>query len=112
MEAGKLSNQLEFQERIVVSDGAGNERGDFIGQFERSARIQPKFGGETVMAARLSGVQPAVITVRTSNDTKRITTDWRARDVRNGDIWNIRSITVTEDRAGIEMLAERGVASG
>jgi hypothetical protein len=74
------------------------------------ARRQFVRGGEDVMAARLEGRQPVVLTVRKSTDTDDITTDWRATDARTGAVYNIRTVQPSEDRAWIDLLCESGVA--
>lgn len=116
--SGQLRHRIAFDCRSTIDDGAGNTEGDFEQQFVVAAGLQARFGGEAVMASRLSGSQPFTITVRQSSDTKRVTTDWRARDVRSDPdpakqtIYNIRSIVDPDDRrAWFEMLSETGVAT-
>ncbi len=101
-----------FDKRSERPDGLGNTRAEWVEQFIVSAGLHDLRGGETVMAARLEGKQPAIVTIRRSAQTKQITTDWRARDVRSGDIYNIRTKTLTKNRAYFEMLCEKGVAHG
>ncbi|WP_163893244.1 phage head closure protein, partial [Proteus mirabilis] len=67
--------------------------GDWVEQFQCAASIKPKFGTEAVTADRLTGTNTYVVTVRYSSQSKVVTTDWRARNVRTGEILNIRSIT-------------------
>jgi head-tail adaptor len=110
MQAGQLSERFSFEKRAAAVDGYGNFQGDWERQFVVAARRKMLVGGETVMAARLSGRQPAVLTIRNSTQARTITTDWRAVDTRSGDVWNIRSVTPIEDRSGIDLLVERGVA--
>ncbi len=111
MRAGLLTERFEFQEREQAGDGYGNEQGAWRPQFERSVGRLMLRGGEQVMASRLEGRAPAVITIRACSQTRRITTDWRARDVRSEDIWNIRSISPSEKRDYIDLLVEKGVAA-
>jgi head-tail adaptor len=110
MQAGQLSERFSFEKRVDAADGFGNFEGAWERQFVVAARRKMLVGGETVMAARLSGRQPAVLTIRSSIQARTITTDWRAVDTRSGDVWNIRSVTPMEDRSGIDLLCERGVA--
>jgi hypothetical protein len=68
-------------------------------------------GSETVIAARLQGRQPVIIKVRVNSEALAIETDWRARDVRTGAIYNIRTkANLDQKRKYYEMLAESGVA--
>lgn len=111
--ADELRHRIAFEKRAEIDDGYGNQvSGAFVEQFTVSAKVEAKFGGETVTAARLTGQQPVNITVRQSADTRKITTDWRAHDVRNDVYYNIRSITDPDDRrAWFEMLCQSGVAT-
>ena len=109
-DAGLLNERFRFEKRVDQADGYGNFQGDWQAQFTVYGRRQDLRGGETVIAARLEGRQPAVITIYNSIQARTITTDWRAVDARNDDIWNIRSITRLEDRGSIDLLCERGVA--
>ncbi|WP_275790549.1 phage head completion protein [Pararhizobium gei] len=77
-------------------------------------------GGETVMAARLSGRQPIVVTVYDNAQTRQIDETWRMRNARNGGFdgdgnwtgteFNIRAIVPTDDQQFLEITVEGGVA--
>lgn len=110
--AGDLRHRIAFEVRTPEEDGFGNSEGPFVEQFVMAAKVQAKFGGENVKAARLSGEQPVTIVVRQCEQTGRITPDWRARDVRSGTIYNIRSIADPDDRGQwLELLCQSGVAT-
>lgn len=113
--AGELRHRIGFFRRPVVSDGYGNNVGEFPAEpeFECAAKVQTKFGGETVLAQRLAGQQTATITVRQSLAALAVTADWRAQDMREGTIWNIRSGPVDPDDGGawLEFLCQSGVAT-
>lgn len=110
MAAGKLDHRFAFGERVVSSDGYGNEVTDFADRFTVWAGVTYLRGSEAVIAARLEGRQPVVIRVRQSTQTRQISTDWRASDARSGEVYNIRSIVPTDDQAFFDITAERGVA--
>lgn len=83
--AGALRERVIFQRRGETPDGSGNEiTGEWTDQFEEAARLQPRLAGEAVIAARLTGVQPYILTVRSSRRTRDVTTAWRAYDARGG----------------------------
>lgn len=113
---GELRERVAFDKRGIFSDGYGNEvAGDFAEQFIVPARIWPQkgIGNETLTAARMTGLQPMVIRVRVSNQTLQITNAWRARDVRRGIAYNIRSVAnMDEHRAYLDILAQSGEAQG
>jgi head-tail adaptor len=114
--AGELRHRIAFDKRQDVNpdapDDLGNVQSVFVEQFVVWAKVQAKFGGEAVAAARLVGQQPVTIVVRSSAQTRRIATDWRARDVCTGTIYAIRSIVDPDDRRQwLEILTQTGVAA-
>jgi SPP1 family predicted phage head-tail adaptor len=112
MPAGELREKITFAERAAVSDGGGGVEGDFSDQFTVAARIRPLKGGEEVLASRLQGTQPVIITVRYSLDTSQIAPDWRATDARKGTVYAIKSIMNTDERRRyLDILATAGVAA-
>ena len=110
--AGRLDQRIAFDELVEVDDGFGNMVGDWETQFAVAGEIIWQRGGEAVMAARLAERQPLTIRVRKSSDTIRITAGWRARNVRSGEQFAIRTVTPDKaSRAMIELLCEAGVAT-
>ena len=110
MQAGDLHYRVAFARRVDVDDGYGNTKGAWLEQFQCRAAYRQLRGGESVMAGRLEGRHTQIITVRSSSHTRQIGTDWRVRDVRTGDEFNIRDVTHETDRQWISLLVERGVA--
>lgn len=112
--AGHFDHEFAFDEREIVDDGYGNlVAGDFMERFRMSADVIVMKGGEDVMAARLEGIQPIILRVRVCGLTKRVTTDWQARDVRTKEAYNI--MTITKDSysgSTFEMFCRSGVATG
>lgn len=109
MTTGRMNHRISFQQRELVSDGAGNEEGEFEEVFIRWAEIKPALGIETNAAARLVGEQPVDLIVYKDSDTSMIEADWRAVDVNEGTIYAITSpaIDLKQDR---KYLTIRGVA--
>lgn len=110
--AGDLFQSIIFDCRIQTGDGFGNMVADWQDKFSRRAGFAHLRGGEAVLAGRLEGRHAVVIFVRACSQTKYVTTDWRIRDSRTGEIYNIRDITPTTDRQWIDFLCESGVANG
>lgn len=110
--AADLQHRVAFDQRIIVDDGYGNTVGDWKEQFRVFAGFTHLRGGETVIASRLQGQHVQVIFVRSSAQTRKVTTEWRVRDVRTGVSYNIRDITPTHDRIWIDFLTQSGVAPG
>lgn len=114
--AGDLNHRMAFAKREQVNPDSpadlGNTESSFVEQFQVFAKVQAKFGGEAVTAARLTGQQPVTITVRQNSMTRQITTDWRAIDVNEGTEYAIRSIVDPDDSgAYFEILTQTGVAA-
>jgi head-tail adaptor len=110
--AGKLTERFAFDARQTVNDGYGNEQGEWVTQFTCAAARDFLRGGEGVIAARLQGTQIALITIWANSQSRSVTTDWRARDLRRDETWNIREAKLTNDRGQMELLCEKGVAHG
>lgn len=109
--AGDRYFRVAFDEPNPVPNGQGGQLMGWVERLQAYAAIRWLRGGETVIAARLAGRQPAVVTIPASTAARLITTEWRMRDVRSGDEFNIRSMVVSDDRADIELTVERGVAA-
>lgn len=110
MDAGKLYERVAFDSPLESSDGQGGGEDGWQEAFSCRANYRRLRGGERVQASRLEGVQPTVITVRRSSQSDAVTTDWRIRDVRSGETFNIRTKVRTDDRAFYEFTCESGVA--
>jgi head-tail adaptor len=109
--AGDLVYRVAFDEKGGhTSDGAGGTTKAFAERFQCRAGFIHLRGGEAVQAARLGGQHPQVIRVRSSAQTREVTTDWRIRDVRTGEVFNVRDITLGLDRQFIDFLCQKGVA--
>jgi head-tail adaptor len=113
MSAGELRERLRFERRpTTADDGYGNVEGGWRVMFEEYARVRPMTGSETVISARLAGVQPVRMTVRSSTRTRQITTGWRAVDMRDENrVFNITAppANLDEKNAYLDIMAQLGV---
>lgn len=109
--AGALRDLVAFDQPVETTDDFGGVATSFAEVYRCAARLLYLRGGETVQARRLEGKQPVVVTIRQSVLARTITTDWRMRDVRRGDTYNVRSVVPTEDEAYVELTCEKGVAA-
>lgn len=105
-----LYEKVAFDNLDRKPDGQGGTFDDWKEQFQCRADYVRLRGSETVLAARLEGTQPTVIRVRVSSNTDAVTPDWRCRDTRSGEVFNIRSIARADNRLYYDMMAESGVA--
>jgi head-tail adaptor len=111
VKSSDLDELVAFDSPSETVDDYGGVATAFLEAYRCRAHFRYLRGGETVQAARLEGRQPVVVTIRTSALARTITSDWRMRDVRRGQTFNIRSIVPSDDRAWIEITAEKGVAA-
>lgn len=112
MGAGKLREKLTFQSPTAADDGYGNTTEGFATEFSEWARLQPKVGGEAVLAARLAGRQVYLIHVHSTSETRTIAPDWQAVH-SDGRVFQIKSPIRNMDEKGLmlEIDAELGVAA-
>lgn len=111
--AGDLRERFTIQRRRQQDDGHGNTEGPWEDQFTAWAGINYSRGGEGVLAARLSARQPAIMTLRTSDQARAILPSDRAVNSRTGEVFNIREMPreARENRGYLEVLVEAGVAT-
>ena len=82
-----------------VDDGYGNSvPSGWETKLECWARIQPLKGTEAVIAARMTGVQPVIITIPITPETEDITTAWRVLHADNGETYDINSVANMDER--------------
>lgn len=109
--AGDLRDRITFQKR--GEDENGDPLGGWDDQFTRSARLTWLRGSEGVMASRLEGKQPVVITVRACSQTRLIDGSWRAVNARDDrQKFNITAASPAKERGFIDILAVMGGATG
>lgn len=102
--AGELKHRVRFEQR------APNARGERLGPWTEVATEAAKLlflrGTEAVMAQRLQGKRPVVITVRASAKTRQISTPLQGVNVRTGEVYAIKAVTPDDTGAWIDILAE------
>lgn len=87
------------------TDADGQIVQSYVEQFTVWAGVRWLRGGETVMQSRMQSRSPAILTVRKSPDTDRITSEWRVLvDGRDFDVKE--DPRPSDDRGYLEMLAE------
>lgn len=106
MRAGKLIESVAFDEPGATPDAFGGVLETWAERFRRRAQLVYQSGNEAVQAARLAGRSIYKMRVRACGQTRMITTDWRARDVRRGTVWNIREVDSVTDRFWVHVVIE------
>lgn len=110
MSAGELRERVAFEEPSSLETDEGIVAGPWTERFQRWARLQPLRGTEPIIAQRLAGVQPVVVSIRSDLSTRTVTSAWRVRHLRDNDMYNIRAVTPDESLEYIDLLCETGVA--
>ena len=111
MKAHDLQELVAFDSPTEQIDDYGGVATTWGESYRCAAHFLYLKGGETVQARRLEGRQPVVVTIRQSALARTITSDWRMRDVRRGETYNVRSIVPSDDRRWLELTVEKGVAA-
>ena len=110
---GPLVQLVAFDKRQPADDGYGNTiAGPFVEQFQQRAVYIYLRGSEPVTATRLESRQALIVRIRNSAQSRQVGEDWQARDVHAGTLFNIRTITLDNSRAYLDLLVECGVATG
>jgi len=123
MHTGLLTRRVAFDAPAPGDDGHGGIVTGWTGteaEIQAWAHFRHLRGSETVIAARLAGRQPIVVTIRATVAARAIGADWRMRDLdagdwASGDVWtgpvyNLRQAPVPgQSRQWLELLVEGGV---
>lgn len=113
--AGNLYYKVGLQKQTTANPDSPADYGNTVDvwdeQFECRAEFRHLRGNEEILAARLQGTHIQVITVRSSTETRQITTDWRVVDKRTSEEFNIRDVTAETNRQFISLLCEKGIAT-
>lgn len=114
--AADLRHRIAFDCRAAITPAAGEDSGtvsgDWAEQFVVWTGRRYLVGSEPVLQSRLQGVQPVVLTVRASSQSRAITTEWRARETQSAVTYNIRAVTPDARGDFIDLLCEAGGADG
>jgi len=108
--AQELSHRVAFDKRVEIDDGAGNTRGEFEEQFRVWAALRSRGGSEAVVADRLEGRNLLGVYLRSSSQTRQITSDWQMRDAR-GEVYAVKIVDAVTDRNWVYLEAQTGTAS-
>jgi head-tail adaptor len=110
LSSGDLKQRVALERREKTNDGAGNHQAAFVEQFQRRAGFVYAGGGEAIAAERLLGRSILKIRMRSDQQTRSITADWRLRDVRRGTLYAIREVDAVTDPQCVYLVVSSGVA--
>lgn len=110
MDEAILKESVAFFEPTPASNGQGGTVMGWIQRYACRAKFRFLRAGEAVMQGRLEGRATVVVTIQSYALSRQIRTDWRMRDVRSGEDYNLRSIIPSDDGAWLDLTVESGVA--
>jgi head-tail adaptor len=103
--AQQLRERVTFQKRAY--DGTMSGSSDWTDQFTLAARLKPRLSGsEEIVAGRMTGKQPYILTVRSDRRSRSVDPSWRVFDARRPlRFFQILSVTdVGEDNRFLDFL--------
>jgi hypothetical protein len=118
-----IDNAQQLRERVTFQwrddSGAPGAASEWTDQFTLAARLKPRLtGSEDIVAGRMTGKQPYVMTVRSDRRSRMVDGSWRAFDARKGIGPNNRphrlfqilsKADVQEDNRFIDFLVQEGL---
>lgn len=106
MDAGRLTKRATLLEPIEAVDADGQVIQSWRDRGAVWCNVRWLRGGESVMQARLASKSPAIVTVRASALTRRVTSEWKLR-IDGREFEAKEDPRETDDRAFFEVLVER-----
>lgn len=103
--AGDLTKRATLLEPRVERDADGQLVQGWLDRGTVWCHVLPLRGGESVMAARMQSRNPAIVTMRASNLSRLVTSEWRLR-IDGREYHAKEDPRETQDRAWLEMLVE------
>lgn len=110
METGDLTRRATLLEpSFTDNDPDGQPIDGYVARSTVWCNVLPRRGGESIQQARMEARNPAIITVRASRLTRRITNEWRV--MIGGKTFDVKEDPQeTQDRMFLQFYAEtRGV---
>lgn len=105
---------VAFDYPVKNPDGYGGEEdgwSDVPNSYSCRAEMIYWRGFENQDAAQLVGKERYKVKIRSNATAKTITTLWRMRDLRNGEVYNIRQVDTETQVGWVFLVIEHGTAS-
>lgn len=109
--AGQLRDRVAFDPPAGETDVLGGKSEAWGEGQPTAAQLIYQKGSEAVEAARLAGRQVFKVRVRSMSKTRAVTTDYRMRDVRRGNVYNIIEVDPITDRRWVYIVVEGPVVT-
>lgn len=114
MRAGKLNQQVAFDEPVEDQTSSGAETVTFTERIVVWASIEPLNGRERLQAEAITADIDVRIRTRWLPLFDQVTAKWRARDVRRGTVYNISAPPANLESGDreVEIVANTGLNQG
>lgn len=109
-----MRERVSFDYPVETPDGSGGTETGWSAlpdSIERPAEFIYSGGGESVEASRLTGSFAFKVRIRNGAQSKTITSAWRMRDLKRGEIYNVREVDAVTNRAWVYLVVEGGAAT-
>ncbi|WP_423212255.1 head-tail adaptor protein [Paracoccus yeei] len=106
MKAGDLTKRATLLQPIEAVDADGQLVQSWAERGTVCCNVRWLRGGESVMQARLASRSPAIVTMRASTLTRRVTSEWKLR-IDGREFEAKEDPRETDDRAFFEVLVEK-----
>ena len=110
MAGDRLTRRVAFDRPDTVPDGFGGRVPGWAEHFVCAAGIRYQRGTEEQVAGALSGTASFKFKVYANAKTRALTAKHRMRDLRSGEVLNIREVDALSDPLWVWIVAESGVA--
>lgn len=106
MQAGQLNKRVAFFSPVeTLRSPTGGSKAGWNEEFSAWASVRFLRGGEQVMASRMQGKRPAIITVRKRSEVEQVSLDWTVQF--DGLTYQVRELPKPVDgTALVELLVE------
>lgn len=105
-----MRENVAFDAPVLSPDGSGGHEREWVKRYSCRAKFIYSRGSEAVSAARLEGRAIYKIKIRQCDASRVIKTDWRMRDTRRSETYNIREVDAITDPKWVYLTVESGVA--
>lgn len=105
-----LIESVAFDLPTTTTDAYGAAVNGWTEQFTARAKMKYERGREAGQAGRVTGTNVFKVCLRSSTQSRGLTTEYRMRDIRRGIAYNIREVDAVTSRHWVWISVEGGVA--
>lgn len=103
-----LLHSVVFENSTALSDGMGGRSPSWVIEYRCRAEMIYSNGSEMAAAGGIEEVASIKVRVRSTSQSRQLTTAHRMRDVNSGLVFNIRSVDQLTDRMSVWLVVQLG----